>query len=170
MHFLVNNKLNNQKIKKFLDLRPQWPDEIKNDMISNGSELFCEPSLEVLMKRFYVNIEEPISWKSLSTMLIAFIMGLHETKESRTEGPVPQGPQFEAMKVFLDSLVALFLHEKSLRGPDGLAAFVKDLRRQVDGPNDLRTFVEAYKYDGLKNAREYSNLIKAGACMSGTCQ
>jgi hypothetical protein len=77
------------------------------------------------------------------------------------------------MKLFLENLNALLQHEKSMSGPNGLASFVKDLRRhfvQNKGPEALRTFVESYKYDGLKNAREYSNLIKAGACMSGTCQ
>jgi hypothetical protein len=119
------------------------------------------PTEEVLRKRFIVNREEPIAFKDLSTFLLAIVFGLESQGQA----------QHEAFKIFLKEIYKVLKKCPTETTFDAIK-LVKELLES----SEWRLIIDNEKYSSvvgpnkpLKQATDASNLIKAGACINGTC-
>lgn len=156
VHGLVNFKLNAQKAEAT---------GLGQEFVRDASKLISEPSFEVLRKRFIINREEPIIKRHLLTALIAIIMAL-ELKNNNED--------LESLNVFLRTLRAVITVARQ-ENTSELLKILDDLD-PFKGPSQMRQSLEFYKYYNnsedlrvVKDARQATDLIKAGACIAGTC-
>jgi len=164
-HQLVNDKLRNQRIEAFVKKHPVLSPEAVATLVQDGKDLYADPSFEVVQKRFMVNRDEPISWRGLSTVLLALLMGLHYNHVQNFQGD---------LKAFLMAVMRALEVSKQANAGEILLILEELLALAQKGATAeaLRTFVEAVKYDKVLAEAERSKasgLIKAGACISGTC-
>lgn len=171
-HKLVTRKLCNQRIDAFLKKHAaDWTAIAVEALRANQLELIAEPSYEVVQKRFMVNRDEPLTWKALSVVLLAFVMGLEVLT-------TPMDQQYSALAAFLDAIHEILTVAQQC---GDLQDHVRSLwTKSIQGPKRappaaLREFVETLKYSRVckaqrKDPKHYSRLIKAGACLNGTCQ
>jgi hypothetical protein len=173
-HKLVTQKLMEQRLKAFLGkYAKDWPSAAVETLKANGHSLVSEPTLEVVQKRFMVNRDEPFQWRTITTVLVAFVMGLEVLT-----GPMES--QYEALVAFLKALCAIVKVSHQCTSDDIIVALQSFADKVSRGPAkmppaDLRVHVEDLKYSAIcrrnkKDAKDYSRLIKAGACINGSCQ
>jgi hypothetical protein len=164
VHSLVNRKLASQRLEAFL-LKRKWPDHIVADLRANNSALLQEPSMEVLQKKFMVNREEPIVWRNVSTVLLAFYMNIlaSEHKDS----------VMESLRHFLASMKTI-VGLSSQGNTKLITEILKELMHMK--PEQALDFVKDIKYETvvgptrpLRSADEATRLIKAGQCINGSC-
>ena len=154
IHNLVNFKLMTQKAEATgLGLA----------FTKNSSKLLSEPSYEVLHKRFIVNREEPIVKRSLLTALLAIVMAL-ELKNNNEDLLA-----FQIFVGYLKNIISASRQENT----EHLLKILNELK-PFEGPTKMRETLEFYKYYNtadpvVKNATDATALIKAGACIKGTC-
>ena len=154
VHKLVNRKLMRQRAEAFVEKRPQC-----SALVVDSHELLSEPKMEVLQKRFLVNREEPICRRGLLTVLLALVMALqlkHDTED------------LQALYKFVRALIKVARLSKQHNEYE-----IKDILNtflQIGTLDHKREFLEQVKYGttGI-DGRRASSLIKAGACISGTC-
>lgn len=154
VHKLVNRKLMRQRAETFVRERPKY-----EGLVNDSEDLLSEPKMEVLQKRFLVNREEPICRRGFLTVLLAFVIALQLKNELE---------DIKALDKFLAALQTVIRLTKQYNASE-LMTIVNDLRR-IEGLHHMRQYLEFMKYgetgiDGTKA----SSLIKAGACISGTC-
>jgi hypothetical protein len=132
---------------------------ILSGLLHESHELLSEPKMEVLQKRFLVNREEPICRRGVLTTLLAIIMAL-ELKSDLDD--------IVALQKFLATLVTVIKLSKQYNA-DELETMILDLK-SIKKLQDMRQFLEYMKYghSGI-DGHKASMLIKAGACISGTC-
>lgn len=176
-HKLVTQKLMQQRLENFLkEHGADWPAAAVESFRAKGHSLVAEPSFEVVQKRFMVNRDEPFQWRTITTVLVAFVMGLEVLSG-------PTGSQYEALVNFLKALAEVIKVSNQCTSDDiveTLDAFqakaakgLKDSSKMP--PESLRTHAEDLKYASIcnrnrKSPKDYSRLIKAGACINGSCQ
>jgi hypothetical protein len=154
VHKLVNRKLMKQRAEAFVQKRPQF-----NSIVNDSHELLSEPKMEVLQKRFLVNREEPICRRGLLTVLLALVMALQLKNEME---------DIKALHKFIESLVVVIKISRQYNAEE-LISIVVDLG-EMQHLQDMRSFLEYMKYgDSGIDGHKASSLIKAGACISGTC-
>lgn len=162
VHNLVNNKLESQRIEAFLKDR-NWPDTAKQDLRLNGRALCTRPTFEVVQKRFMVNRDEPFPRRGVSTVLLTLVMGLEASND--------QSLYRRELLIFIQKLAEFIVLSKETVGP----AMVLDLQKllqAVRDKHDLRKTMERLKYSTVldnQKAEQAASLIRAGACISGTC-
>ena len=156
IHNLVNKKLFDQKVDALM-----VPSSIKKQFVID--QFIKIPTEEVLRKRFIVSREEPITFKDLTVFLLAMVMGLE------TQGQA----QKDAFLVFLKELLKVLEKCPAETTLDSLE-LVKELAH--NDTHNWRLILEKEKYmiivgpgRPLRQATDASNLIKAGACINGTC-
>jgi hypothetical protein len=142
VHNLVNKKLAKQRQEAFAK---KYSSQSKH-LEQNYMDLASTPSLEIVQKRLLVNSDELLSWKSISIVLLALAMANVDQHK---------------LKDFVMALQkAIFLSKQGNSN---------DLRLVLDEfllSSDKRKFIDDLKYGQKKH---YSELIRAGACMNGTC-
>lgn len=149
IHKLVNQKLNSQRISKIIEKYPRFAKlrEIENLFLVEPTEL-------VLKKRFMVNREEPISFRAVSTMLLAFTMAA----ESPHLHNILKSYIAEVAKVL--SLCHAQEHD-----------FVETLLNYKNSA-EVRYALEKEKYKNVDigySNRQLSELIRAHTCFEGSC-
>jgi hypothetical protein len=139
--FKVHNLVNNKLANQRLQAYAQkHGTKIKADI--NASISF-----DVVQKRLLVNSDELFTWKSISVVLLALAMS---------------GADHTSLNKFIKALrVAI---DKS-RQPN--ANVLIDVLDEYLDSEDKRAFVDNIKYGKHK---KYSELIRAGSCVSGTCK
>ena len=155
MHNLVNKKLSDQRIEKIASAHP----ELKN--ISKFKDLFLVgPTELVTKKRFMVDREEPLVWRSVSTMLLAFSMAAETGSQSVKN----------ALKEYVKEILDIY----DLCPPSEQVTRAKLYLESLKGlePSQMRVKLEELKYGSLKSAytpRQISELIRAHTCFEGSC-
>jgi hypothetical protein len=154
VHNLVNKKLFEQKVAELM-----IPSTLKQQF--KIDQFIKIPTEEVLRKRFIVSREEPITFKDLTVFLLAIVMGLE------TQGQA----QKDSFVVFLKELFKVLEKCPVETSQDSL-----DLVKELLVHSNWRIILEQKKYmiivgpnRPLRQATDASNLIKAGACINGTC-
>lgn len=164
VHSLVNRKLASQRLEAFLATR-HWPESVKADLRAHDSALLQEPSMEVLQKKFMVNREEPIVWRNVSTVLLAFYMNiLGSDKRDNTE---------TALHTFIVSMKTIL----GLSSQGNTKLLVEIMKELLHMPvQEAFEFVKDIKYESvvgpgrpLRSADEATRLMKAGQCINGSC-
>lgn len=178
LHTLVDRKLSRQRVEAFIQKHSLGTD-LATALINHERELFAEPSFEVVQKRFIVNRDEPLTWRSLSTVLLALVMGMQKAGSGATP-PVESFDQNPTTKAALMQF---------LRGLRQVVGFSKQpnvgtLTKVLDDVIGLvsshstyvivREYLENIKYGRivgtvLQDASQASRLLQAGACVRGTC-
>jgi hypothetical protein len=154
VHNLVNYKLITQKAEAT---------GLGRDFTIHSSKLLSEPTFEVLKKRFIVNREEPIVRRSLLTALLAIVMAL-ELKNTPDD--------LQSFNIFIKILKDVI--QVARQDNSTFLIGILDKLDPNEGPTKMRQILEYYKYSNVqepvvKQAHEASSLIKAGACIKGTC-
>jgi len=167
VHALVNHKLNRQRTETFLKSRPTWPPEVREDLLTNCDALASQPTMEVVMKRFIVNRDEPIAFRGLTTALLAIVMGL---------GSGTSGSAALSRFVFSISEAVELSGQENMAQLITLLNLIQKMIKEAQDFDTIRSFIELQKYahvigpnGPLKDAREATNLIQAGTCVKGTC-
>jgi hypothetical protein len=146
LHNTVNAKLQNQKVDAFLS-STKWSETQKDMFRSSSSVLFSQPSFEVVEKRFLVNSDESFLWKDLSIVLLALCM---------SEAPIKERNEF------IRELIKIIRLSKQANA----SMLIETLEILVPLGNDkARQLLDKIKYNEHSN----SELIRAGACIKGTC-
>jgi hypothetical protein len=148
VHKLVNRKLMRQRAEAFVAKMPKH-----QGLVAESHELLSEPKLDVLQKRFLVNREEPICRRGLLTVLLAIVMALETNHENLL-----------ALDKFLKAVIGVVILSKQYNA-DELIDILERLR-SIKTTVEMRLFLDYMKY-GTANGN--SGLIKAGACIDGTC-
>jgi hypothetical protein len=182
LHQRVNDKLQKQRIEAFLESHKdqKWPASVRRDLVENfrgpnGTGLVNEPTFLAVQKRFLVNSDEPIAWRGLSTVLLALLLGLRKTQEGPLHEFVIEESMYKVFLVFLDELLKVMHFTKQSNGHN-ILKFLLKLRKALQAREsfaDLLLLVEKAKYDSVANekqAQEITALIRAGACVQGTCK
>jgi len=179
MHNLVNQKLARQKIQKLMDEK-QITDKCAKGLLEEPLAIATVPTFEAVQKRFMVNRDEPLQWRNMSTVLLAFVMGLQlldrDLRNFDDDGILlEQHAQFVCFVEQLRDLVALSKQSNAKNIGMFLDKFLKALQAR-ETLSALRGLVEKAKYDAvlgtngpLKSANDASKYMQAGACFSGTC-
>lgn len=185
-HKLVTQKLSQQRLGAFVKARAtEWPAAAIESFKANGHSLISEPTFEVVQKRFMVNRDEPILWRHLSTVLLAMVMGIEaagaaagSATSSSATGSLDA--QYDALVAFLTALrpILALSHQCTASDiQDTVDNLVNKLKKGPlkAGPADMRLYIEDLKYGQIctksrRNPKDYSRLIKAGACINGSCQ
>lgn len=156
VHNLVNKKLFDQKVAELM-----VPSVLKQQF--KIDQFIKVPTEEVLRKRFIVSREEPVAFKDLTVFLLAMVMGLE------TQGQA----QKDAFLVFLKELLKVLQKCPAETTLDSIE-LVKELVH--NDTHNWRLIIEKEKYmiivgpgRPLRQATDASMLIKAGACINGTC-
>jgi hypothetical protein len=147
VHNLVNMKLERQRIQKYM---PNADEGMFN-------MLFNIPTLEVVRKRQLINSAEPISWSKLSTALIAVVMGMQ----------LQDSPPLNEFKTFVETLRVVVSKQSSPLIDSALEGLLKILRH---GLQKCKLYLEKLKYPNIQMAESLTAMIKAGACIAGTCK
>lgn len=150
IHKLVNQKLNSQRISKIIENNPQFANLKKIESL-----FLVEPSELVLKKRFMVNREEPISFRAVSTMLLAFSMAA-QTQDL-----------FNILKNYCNEVAKVLELSPGMQKKD----FVKSLIN-YSSSEEIREALEKEKYKGISvpySNRQLSELIRAHTCFEGSC-
>ena len=165
VHKLVNRKLMAQRAEAFMRKRP---DTCGPWLVQDSPELLSEPTFEALQKRFLVNRDEPIPRRSLLTTLLAIVMGL--------EGLKAQNQLTEYHKDALVSFLGALKNVIEVSSQHNSAQLLSDvnglLKISFKDPSEIRLHIETLKYGTVpKHVLKSipSGLIKAGACINGTC-
>lgn len=161
LHSMVNKKLWKQKIEAL-------PSKACGSEALLG--LFSEPSFEVLQKRFLVGRNEPIDVQNVCTTLIAFTMGLQQNETPAL---------LKSLLEFIEDLTKVLDLVPQTAQLKNLKAVLKLIMKQFNESNltseQLKEVLERFAYkDILKespsfDAKSVTALIKAGACMKGSC-
>lgn len=165
VHGLVNAKLQRQRAEAYAT-KYGLPEELAEQLFATCGELAAEPTLEVILKRFIVNREEPFVWRSMSAALLAIVMGLEISTDDL----------YNDMHEFLEGLIEVLELSKQENASE-LIGCLKSFKALVGAKkpaSELRSFIETEKYESIlgsifKSATEASRLVKAGACVAGTC-
>lgn len=157
IHEMVNMKLFNQKLEKVFGP--------SGDCKKQSRALFVQPTFEVVQKRYLVNREEPIVWRSLNTMLLAFAMGF-ETNASSAE-------IMNAFNILLETILQL-LHLDNPNSKNNTLVIELTNLLNYKSASKLRERIEAMKYSKIvpkiiKSSSVSANLIRAGSCINGSC-
>lgn len=180
MHSIVNKKLSTQRLMAYVAKHTDWSTShkeffIKHTVLMDSDPTikpFTEPTQEVLQKRFRVNREEPLTWKHLSVLLLAVVMGLQKTWEQAN----PLEASFQSTVMHselctllncLSSLCAISMQENR----NALQSLLRSLFQTEDqlyNLDILQTKLVEAKYS-TKFSSDTINLIRAGSCISGTC-
>ena len=155
IHTLVDTKLASQKLEAVIAAH-NWPKSMCDEL--RASILPTVPTFEVLQKRFAVNREEAISYRSLSTALLAILMYAQEANTDDLREP---------LQFFCRGLREAVLEADQ----KNTAALLDLLDCIIDGIlkpwATLRASVEYKKYG--RKYKGNSQFIKAGICFNGTC-
>jgi hypothetical protein len=144
VHALVNQKLAQQRLQKFIE-KHSIDRAAAQSMLAYGSELYAQPSLEVVKKRFLVQIDEPLTWKSCTLTLLAILMN---------------GPNLAYARSFIDALLRAAIWTSS----NGLITLLEKLKAQNDVEAMLKVLRRA-KY----GKEDTSSVMKASSCLKGSC-
>lgn len=184
-HRLVNAKLANQRVDKFIE-KHGLSGSAAAALKAYSPELYSEPTMEILQKRFMVHRDEPLPWRSLSTALLAIVMGLQlqtspeafgQPGPDKQWGPTgPMAAQYEALATFIGALRQI-IKLSCQANAKALQSFLGRLVRSMPkGPSAMRSLIESAKYAAvcgpsgpLERPSEATKYIKAGVCMAGTC-
>lgn len=154
VHTLVDTKLASQKLEAIIK-RHEWPKSMCDEL-----RLSLEPSVpsfEVMQKRFAVNREEAISFKNLSTSLLALLMFADES-------PVDVRQPLLFFCMGIRETVA----EAKQKNTQDLFDLLDIVILGIAKPwSALRQSVEFKKYG--RKYKGNSQYIKAGVCFNGTC-
>jgi hypothetical protein len=142
VHNMVNEKLANQRLQAFTEKHGS-----SKALHNNVSELNVRPTFEVVQKRLLVNSDELITWKSLSVVMLALAMA---------------GSDVNSLSKFISTLQVALKESRQ----QNAGALIDVLDDYLDSDNK-RLFVDDLKYG--KN-KKFSELIRAGSCVSGTCK
>ena len=172
IHETVNKKLSTQRIEAFIEKQTLWSLDQKAFFRNSSLEMFQDttikpfhsPTMEVLKKRFLVNREEAISWRNVSTSLLAIVMALQEYSE-----PLKHRSELETFLKALRSILVAAKQYNSTSIVQVLDALLVQKTYQ-----DMQTLLENAKYSPIipsvySNVKLITNLVKAGACIENTC-
>jgi predicted metal-dependent hydrolase len=172
IHETVNKKLSTQRIEAFIEKQTNWTLDQKSFFRNSSLEMFQDatikpfhsPTMEVLKKRFLVNREESLSWRNLSTSLLAIVMALQEHTE-----PLKYKSELET---FLKALRSVVLSAKQYNSTSIVQ--VLDALLEQKSYEEMRTLLENAKYSPIipavySDVKVITNLVKAGACIENTC-
>ena len=172
IHETVNKKLSTQRIEAFIEKQTNWTLDQKSFFRNSSLEMFQDatikpfhsPTMEVLKKRFLVNREESLSWRNLSTSLLAIVMALQEHPE-----PLKYKSELET---FLKALRSVVLSAKQYNSTSIVQ--VLDAIIEQKSYEEMRSLLENAKYSPIipavySDVKVITNLVKAGACIENTC-
>ena len=144
VHSLVNEKLFRQRLEKLVP-------NVSSEQFIKLKPLMDQPSFLVVQKRFAVNSDEPISFRSLTVFLLSLCMAW-ETQEEKK------------------SLLQQFIYElkniANMINNQKLVAFLDELVRKKSIA-EMKNVILLKKYGNGPNPSEY---IRAGSCFNGTCK
>ena len=172
-HELVNRKLSVQKAEAFVKKNKVVP-QVAKVMLRYASEVSqFQPSFEVVQKRFMVHRDEPITWTSLSVVLLAITMGL----ECNDGAKANIGPFYAEFVTFMVGLKTALKASKQSNQAGLMEVLDRCIGLCASGApiQQLRGLLETMKYTHVvkngsaSSCQELSGLIKAGACIKGTC-
>ena len=172
-HELVNRKLSVQKAEAFVKKNKigAQPAAILLRYATDVTQF--QPSFEVVQKRFMVHRDEPIQWSSLSVVLLAVTMGLqnNDTAKANIE------PFYAEFMTFMMGLKKALKASKQSNQEGLLEVLDRCIQLCASGApvQQLRTLLDNMKYTHVvrtgsaSSCQDLSGLIKAGACIKGTC-
>jgi len=161
LHNKVNKKLALQKIDA-LGVKYKLPKDTLYILSRECNGLFGWPSIDVVRKRQIVSSDDSVSWSKVSTALLAITMGIQQQQ--------CQKALIMNLTIFVKAIQKALLKSKQsniaiiMRALDGLIEICS-----TGNCEKMRTYLELMKYKS-RNAHSISDLIKAGACVSGTCK
>lgn len=176
VHRLVNRKLAEEKAKKFVEVHKLKP-PVSTVLISNALELAKEPTFEYVRKRYLVNSEEPIQWRSLAVSVLAIVMNFEGKFNGVSKDEMAN--LYSKLKQFLEAVKEACNRSrqdnaKALKSVlDAiLRLVVQSDHGKIVEPAKIKKVIQMMKYSRAvspSEAEELSSLIKAGACIKGTC-
>jgi hypothetical protein len=166
VHKLVNEKLAKQRAETFVKTH-KLTGPPATILVANATSLVPQPSFEVVHKRYLVNSDEPIQWRSLGVSLLAIVKGLETSGKT-------EDMYYAKLSTFLQT-IRIAIEKSKQSNKKAMEAAVVQLIRLVENRVEfsrIRTVLQNMKFSqiaGPDQATELCNLIQAGTCIKGTC-